>query len=84
MERYMFNRFPSIRDDEPMGETKFWKWLEENHKVEGNSIFINAIQGYLEPYGFDIKKYYLPSYQTETHRIVFEHFWWIELRKDKK
>jgi hypothetical protein len=83
-ERYTFNRFPNIRNDEPMGETKFWGWMDENCDVDGNSTYTNAIQRYLEPYGFDIKKYFLPIDQVEVHRIVFECFWGNKLREERK
>lgn len=83
-ERYMFNRFPNIGGDEPMLDTKFWKFLEENHEKEGIEYYTKAIQAYLSPRGFSIEKYYLPAEQVDIHKTVFGHFWWMKLREDKK
>jgi len=72
---------PKIKGDEPMCDTPFYKWLEEN-KVDK---FVDAIKQHLTPLGFDIKTHILEEEVLNSYKCVYEHFWWSYYHKgDKK
>ena len=72
--RTEFTSFPFISSIEPMNETPFWFWLEGNRPP----VFIDALKEYLGNKGFDIQLHILPEEQLNTHKAVFQHFWWVQ------
>jgi len=77
--RCTFYVSPRIENNEPMGDTPFWKWLQKNkHKR-----FVETLKEYLAPQGFDITKHVLEEDQIANHKCTYEHFWWCYYDKKK-
>ena len=84
MARKVFTNLPHIRNDEPMAETGFYKWLVETYdsgREFSVSRFSTALEAFLKPLGFCMGDHFLSGDQLNNYKAVHDHFWLMKVRR---